>query len=222
MKKYKNMLAALLLTGAMLSLAACSHNGSAASSGNTEPPASADVQPSAPASTVPSDTAPESDSGGGAPSEPAQSSAADAAAVQQVKDLLELAKDGRVPGIPFAAHTSLIDDVNKAWGEADKQESAGKGMYATYSDKHAVFGFNKGSQIFDVRSSSSDLQGLTLQDIKAALGDPAGTTKNGDDQIYIYNANKQYQLKFIIPSSTGKVDHISVFSPEDSVNNMAG
>lgn len=45
---------------------------------------------------------------------------------------------------------------------------------------------------------------------------------NGNDKIYIYKVNDQFELKFVIPSSTGKVDHISVFSPEDSINNMAG
>ncbi|MNN94259.1 hypothetical protein D3C81_2128520 [compost metagenome] len=81
---------------------------------------------------------------------------------------------------------------------------------------------NKGSQIFDVRSSASDLQQLTLQEIEQTLGKPDNTTTNGGDKIYIYQAGEQYQLKFIIPESTGKVDHISVFSEQDSINNMAG
>ncbi|WP_411830550.1 YjgB family protein [Paenibacillus odorifer] len=136
--------------------------------------------------------------------------------------MLELAKKGKVPGVKYAAHTGLIDEVEADWGKPDQQESAGKGIYATYTDKHVVFGFNKGSLIFDVRSSDSALQKLTLKQIEATLGKPDATKVNGDDKIYTYQANDQYQLKFIIPSSTGTVDHISVFSEQDSFNNMAG
>ncbi|SDN71348.1 protein of unknown function [Paenibacillus sp. yr247] len=76
-------------------------------------------------------------------------------------------------------------------------------------------------QIFDVRSSDPTLQKLTLKEIEHTLGKPADTKLNGNDTIYIYMANEAFQLKFIIPKSTGKVDHISVFSPKDSVNSMA-
>ncbi|WP_274650957.1 YjgB family protein [Paenibacillus humicola] len=140
----------------------------------------------------------------------------------QLKELLASAKKGRIPGIPFAAHTNLIEDVQKSWGKADNTDAAGKGLYATYSKKHAVIGFNKGEQIFDVRSNDPKLQTLTLKQIEQTLGKPADITKNGDDSIYIYQANSDYQLKFIIPKSTGKVDHISVYAPKDSINNMAG
>ncbi len=95
-------------------------------------------------------------------------------------------------------------------------------MYATYTKRNVVIGFNKGSQIFDVRSNHPNLRSLTLQDIENALGKPTTVKTNGDDKIYIYKVNKQFELKFVIPNSTGKVDHISVFSPEDSMNNMSG
>jgi hypothetical protein len=140
-----------------------------------------------------------------------------------IKELMALAKTGKIPDVKFGAHTGMIDDVEKAWGEADKQDAAGKGFYRTYSKKHVVFGFNKGSQIFDVRSSDPSLQKLTLKEIENVLAKPDDITVNGDDTIYIYKANEQYQLKFVIPKSTGKVDHISVYSAEEAVaNNMAG
>lgn len=139
-----------------------------------------------------------------------------------LNELLELAKQGKVPGVEYAAHSGMIDEVEAAWGEPDLKESAGKGVYSTYSKKSVVFGFNKGMQIFDVRSSAPELQSLTLKQIEAVLGKPDATTVNGEDNIYIYQANKQYQLKFIIPESTGTVNHISVFSEQDSNNNMAG
>ncbi|WP_390621929.1 DUF4309 domain-containing protein [Paenibacillus thiaminolyticus] len=42
-------------------------------------------------------------------------------------------------------------------GEPDKDEFAGQGMYATYEKRHIVFGYNKGMQLFDVRSAACPL-----------------------------------------------------------------
>jgi hypothetical protein len=111
-----------------------------------------------------------------------------------IKELMTLAKQGKVPDVKYGAHTGMMDDVVKAWGDADKQEVAGKGLYATYNKKNVVFGFNKGEQIFDVRSSDPSLQSLTLKEIEHTLAKPANITVNGDDTIYIYKANAQYQL----------------------------
>ncbi|MDP7989075.1 YjgB family protein [Bacillus sp. MHSD_36] len=142
--------------------------------------------------------------------------------INYVKELFELAKEGKVPNVPFAAHTGDIEEIEKAWGKADKTEQAGNGMYATFTNKNVSFGFNKGSQVFDVRSYHAELKSITLQDIEKALGKSTAVKVNGEDTIYVYKVNNQFELKFIIPKSTGKVNHISVFSPEDSINKMAG
>ncbi|MDA1677857.1 MULTISPECIES: YjgB family protein [unclassified Bacillus cereus group] len=142
--------------------------------------------------------------------------------INHVKELFELAKEGKVPNVPFAAHTGDIEEIEKAWGKADKTEQAGNGMYATFTNKNVSFGFNKGSQVFDVRSYHAELKSITLQEIEKVLGKPASVKVNGEDKIYVYKVNNQFELKFIIPKSTGKVNHISVFSPEDSINKMAG
>jgi len=142
--------------------------------------------------------------------------------INHVKELFELAKEGKVPNVPFAAHTGDIEEIEKAWGKADKTEQAGNGMYATFTNKNVSFGFNKGSQVFDVRSYHAELKSITLQDIEKALGKPTSVKVNGEDKIYVYKVNNQFEMKFIIPESTGKVNHISVFSPEDSINKMAG
>nr|WP_239565824.1 YjgB family protein [Paenibacillus sacheonensis] len=136
--------------------------------------------------------------------------------------MLALAKEGKVEGIPFQAIKGLTEDVEKEWGKADKSDFAGKGIYATYAKKHAVIGYNKGSQIFDVRSDAPELQKLTLKQIETALGKAAKVTKNGTDSIYTYAASKTYELRFVIAAETGKVDHISVYAPSAAVNNMAG
>ncbi|MCZ8514315.1 DUF4309 domain-containing protein [Paenibacillus filicis] len=138
----------------------------------------------------------------------------------QIKRMLESAQSGKVEGIAFAAKTNVIDDVEKAWGQADKKDWTGSRLYAIYSKKNAAFGFNKGSQIIDVRSYDPKLHTLTLKQIEQTLGKPADTKVNGNDNIYIYQASDTFQLKFIIPKTTGYVDHISVFDTKDSVNYM--
>ncbi|MBO7748442.1 YjgB family protein [Paenibacillus sp. MWE-103] len=165
---------------------------------------------------------PSGNTGGGTSGNTSEPSGADGQTSAAIKAMLELAKDGKVKGIPFAADKGLIDDVEKDWGKSDKTDFAGKGLYATYAKKHAVIGFNKGSQIFDVRSDAPELRTLTLKQIEAALGKADQVTKNGTDTIYAYEANKTFELRFIIPADTGKVDHISVYAPADTINNMAG
>ena len=67
-----------------------------------------------------------------------------------------------------------------------------------------------------------ELQKLSLKQIEAALGKATKVTKSGSDTVYTYEANKTFELRFIISADTGKVDHISVYAPADTVNNMAG
>lgn len=183
------------------------------------------VEPSPTASAAPSTTPTTSSMPAATPSgnvnvKPVSSEAT--SVTKQIKDMLELAKSGKVAGIEFAAETKFFEDVEKAWGNADHKEAVGSSIYATYNKKNAVIGFNKGDQIIDIRSSDPKLQTLTLNQIEQALGKPVDTKANGDDMIYIYKASDMFQLKFIIPKSSGKVDHISVFDTKHSVNNMAG
>lgn len=146
----------------------------------------------------------------------------DDATAKELQAMLASAKEGKIEGIPFAADTGMIDDVEKAWGKSDHTESAGAGLYATYAKHDAVIGFNKGDQIFDVRSDADALHKLTLAQMEGALGKADRVTTNGGDSIYAYAAGKSFELRFIIPADTGKVDHISVYAPADAVNNMAG
>ncbi|MFC4810937.1 YjgB family protein [Paenibacillus sp. GCM10023250] len=245
----KRLAVAILLTGAML-LSACSHGGNAANESNNAsqndvtPPADSpntdtgtdtgtntnqgdadntgDVSNTGGDAAGSGSNAPSGNTGGGTSGSEPEPPSADSQTSATIKAMLELAKAGKVKGIPFAADTGLIDDVEKDWGKSDKTDFAGKGFYATYAKKHAVIGFNKGSQIFDVRSDAPELRTITLKQIEAALGKADGVTKNGTDTIYTYDANKTFELRFIIPAGTGKVDHISVYAPADTINNMAG
>ncbi|WP_308635707.1 YjgB family protein [Paenibacillus silvisoli] len=224
---------AALLTGAMM-LSACSNdnsandNDTASQHDNVTPPSNStntgDNQSDAGNGSSNGNTSnqPTDNTGNNTSDNTSPPSTDESQTTQEIKALLTLAKEGKVKGIPFAAHTGLIDDVEKEWGKSDKTDFAGKGNYATYAKKHAVIGFNKGSVIFDVRSEAAELQTLTLKEIEAALGKADKVTTNGNDNIYSYEANKTFELRFVIPSDTGKVHHISVYSPDDTRNNMAG
>jgi hypothetical protein len=69
-----------------------------------------------------------------------------------IPQIVSAAKTGMAPNIPFVAHKQSISDVKKVWGNPDNVAFAGSGYYATYSKKHAVFGYTKEGRIFDVRS----------------------------------------------------------------------
>jgi hypothetical protein len=222
--KSKALLYAIALAGA-LAMTACANNG-ANGEEPSQPPATATAteRPSSEPSASPVPTAtpePSASEQPDKPSEGTQQQASDKKA-EQLKKIRKLAREGRVPGLTYTVHSTLIDDVEKDWGEADRTDAAGKGIYATYEKHRAAIGYNKGSVVFDVRSYADDLKSLSLRDIEGTLGKADSVTENGEDEIYVYEVNDQYELKFVIPASKDRVDHISVFSPKDARNNMAG
>ncbi|ANY71099.1 hypothetical protein BBD42_30765 [Paenibacillus sp. BIHB 4019] len=212
----------------MLLLAACS------GAGNTAPAATSAVQSSTPDGQQQAGQTPDSQetSANGQETAPASSTdagqagqtahAGQASETPSIGQLVDLAKEGKIPEVKYAAHIALFDEIEQDWGKADSTEAAGKGIYAAYTKRGVTIGFNKGMKVFDMRSYAANLQQLSYIDIEKSLGKADETATNGDDQIYVYKVNDQYQLKFIIPKATGKVDHISVFSPQDAKNNMAG
>lgn len=90
-----------------------------------------------PPASVPSG---ESETSGVTKPEPEKSAAT---AVEEVEEMMKLAAEGRVAHSDFAVEHGLMDDVEKEWGEPDKDEFAGQGMYATYEKRHIVFGYNR-------------------------------------------------------------------------------
>lgn len=142
--------------------------------------------------------------------------------------MMELAKQGKVINCGFTAKTSTISDVEKVWGRADKTDyvATAKGSYSTYSKHNAVFGFNKGEQIFEIRSSDSQLMGITLATAKEVLGAPVYDAKSGGQEIIGYIANSSYKLELVFPQPTNDnpnpvIDHYNVLFPAATVNSMA-
>ncbi|GMA50982.1 hypothetical protein GCM10025857_23390 [Alicyclobacillus contaminans] len=144
------------------------------------------------------------------------------AAQSLVRESMQLAQRGEVIDVPFAV-TQDMGTVEAAWGKATSQSSAGAGQYASYGRHAVAFGFNKGEQIFDVRSYSSKLQAITKSDVQSVLGQPGETRETSDSVIYMYPAGADYQLLWVFPKtgSTNHVDHVSVFWPQGTINTMA-
>lgn len=150
----------------------------------------------------------------------------------QVKELLlnmkQLAEQGKVINSDFPVKTIVIEDVKSQWGEPEKTEyvAAAKGNYATYSNHAVVFGFNKGSQVFEVRSFDKQLKNISLAKTKEVLGTPAYDVKANGEEIIGYTAGQEFKIEFVFPlSATGDsssmLDHYLVLYPRGTVNSMA-
>ena len=143
-------------------------------------------------------------------------------------NMRQLAEQGKVINSTFPVKTTDIEDVKSKWGEPDKTEwvAAAKGNYATYSSYALAFGFNKGSQIFEVRSFDKQLQKLSLTKTKEVYGTPAYDVKVKGEEIIGYTAGKEYKMEFVFSMPTASnsnpmMNHYLVLYPRGTVNNMA-
>jgi peptidoglycan-N-acetylglucosamine deacetylase len=132
-----------------------------------------------------------------------------------VTHIFELAKSGKVQSIGFAAHINTFLEVEKHWGPPISIDKVENSYYAAYPSKNIVIGYNENKTIIDIRSYEKSLHKLTFSQIQGDLGEPTYTRLVNNDQIYGYKVNNQFELRFIIPKSKGKVDHISILSPSD-------
>lgn len=143
-------------------------------------------------------------------------------------NMKKLAEQGKVINCDFPAKTSVLEDVKKKWGEPDKIDwvPAAKGNYATYSSHVSVFGFNKGMQIFEVRSFDKQLQLLSLTMTKEVYGTPAYDVKVNGEEIIGYTAGQEFKIELVFPQPTNSnpdpmMDHYLVLYPQGTVNSMA-
>ncbi len=140
----------------------------------------------------------------------------------------QLAEKGKVINSDFAAKLTVIEDVEKKWGKPDSVDwvAAAKGNYAAYANHAMVFGFNKGSQIFEVRSFDKQLQKIALSQVKDSFGTPAYTATVGEEDIIGYTAGEEFKILLVFPKATSAnpdpaLDHYSVLYPQGTVNSMA-
>lgn len=139
-----------------------------------------------------------------------------------------LAKQGKIINCDFPAKSTVIEDVEKKWGKADKTDwvPKAKGTYATYSKYNVVFGFNKGSQIFEVRSFDSRLKQISLPMVKKDFGTPEYDVKSNGEEIIGYKVGQEFKILFVFAqpvkgSNDPLMDHYSVLYPKGTVNIMA-
>jgi len=143
-------------------------------------------------------------------------------------NIKSLAKQGKVINSEFTLKTTVIETVEKKLGKPDKIDwvPKAKGNYATYSKHKVVFGFNKGSQIFEIRSFDNNLRKISLSMVKKSFGVPAYDVKSNGQEIIGYTAGQEYKilLVFQIPTkgtTDPLIDHYSVLYPRGTVNMMA-
>ncbi|KYH28215.1 MULTISPECIES: YjgB family protein [Clostridium] len=145
-----------------------------------------------------------------------------------LSNIMELAKKGKVINCDFPAKTTTIEDIEKAWGKPNEMNwiAAAKGVYATYPKHNMAFGFNKGSQIFEVRSFDNKIKKIPLSKVKEVFGSPDYDVNVNNEEIIGYVANKDFKILLVFPKPTKEnpdplLDHYSVFYPRGTVNLMA-
>ncbi|TGE31010.1 YjgB family protein [Desulfosporosinus sp. Sb-LF] len=145
-----------------------------------------------------------------------------------LSNIMQLAQQGKVINCEFPANTTVIDDVKKKWGNPDRSDyvATANGTYDTYSKHNVAFGYNKGAQIFEVRSFESELKKLSLSQVKEVFGSPAYTTRANGEDIIGYTAGQEFKLLLVFPQATSTtadptLDHYSVLYPRGTVNSMA-
>ncbi|WP_434654649.1 YjgB family protein [Thermoanaerobacterium thermosaccharolyticum] len=155
-----------------------------------------------------------------------QSAASDTHNKDLIDEIVSLAKEGKVVNCDFVTGKTTIDDVEKVYGNPDKQDyiSSAKGIYTTFSSKGLVFGFNKGMQIFETRSFDPRLQVISRSDIENVLGKApyvAAISGTETQTVLGYTMNSDYKLEFVISNNTNHVDHVNILYPRATANLMA-
>ncbi|WML48526.1 M56 family metallopeptidase [Neobacillus sp. PS3-34] len=145
-----------------------------------------------------------------------------------LSSIMQLAKQGKIINSKFPVKTTVIEDVEKKLGNPDKADWVpnAKGNYAVFSKYNVVFGFNKGSQIFEARSFDEKLNELSLSMVKKVFGTPAYDVKSNGEEIIGYVANSEYKILLVFPMPSNSnpdpvMDHYSVLYPKGTFNNMS-
>jgi hypothetical protein len=151
------------------------------------------------------------------------------AAKSLLSSIKTLAVQGKVIDCDFAAQHNTIDDVINQWGKPDSSDyvASAKGTYATYNKYGLVFGYNKGEQIFEVRSLETQLSEITLSGLKATYGKPDYDDASAQGEIVGYISSTNFKLLFVFHKATAAapdpaLDHYSVLYPAGTANLMAG
>lgn len=146
-----------------------------------------------------------------------------------VKNITDSAKQGKIINCEFSAKAANIEDVQNKWGKADTSDyvEQAKGTYDSYTKHNAAFGYNKGGQIFEVRSFEKQLGGLTFSAVKKQFGKPGYDYKSSTEEELGYKLTADFKILFVfsLPTESNKnpvLKHYSIFYPAGTINSMAG
>ncbi len=140
-----------------------------------------------------------------------------------VEETFSLSKVGKVPNIPFVSGKTAWQEVNKKWGKSDSVTEAAKGRYEGYESHQSTIGY-AGKTVNDLRSYDSELQKISLNDIKKVGGEPDAIRyykdKTHNQMILVYHASTSTELLWVLSNTTEqepnpKVDHISLYTKID-------
>lgn len=140
--------------------------------------------------------------------------------VSIVSLLFELAEKGQTINTPFIIGETNIQKVRELWGAPERKSENGSAIYEEFLLNNVTVG-HQSEIVFDIRSSSTEIQQIHLEDIIAIKGEPDDIRSYKDDQvdqtILIYNVTEDFQMKWILPKPSKEnpnptVHHISVFT----------
>lgn len=222
----RKMIIITIMTIFMISITSCGYKKSSndnESNGSEPTQIEEDVSEDSSNNTPPKSTESNTDN-----SDETNTEKADNYKVDLLNNINNMAQSGMVINSEFKAKYDTIDKVNNAYGKQDTQNyvAEAKGVYYTFESKSLAFGFNKGDQIFEVRSFDKSLKELNLQDIISYFGEPQYEfISDLNEKIIGYVVNEDFKLLFVFSDSESEkaiLDHYSVFYPGGTVNNMAG
>ncbi|WP_042454653.1 beta-N-acetylhexosaminidase [Neobacillus dielmonensis] len=140
--------------------------------------------------------------------------------VKLVEETFSLSKVGKVPNISFVSGKTEWKEVNQEWGKSDHISETAKGRYEEYESHHATIGYADNT-VNDIRSYDSELQNISLNEIKKTGGEPDDIRyfkdSTHDQMILVYHATTSTDLLWVLPIKTKqepnpKVDHISLYT----------
>lgn len=139
-----------------------------------------------------------------------------------LQNQIKTARNGMTEGVPFESGKSLFEEVTKAWGEPTTKFSNGTN-YIEYAKNGVVeyaFAIGRGDRLYDVRTfvapnDTFKLADISFDEIIQVAGQPVSVSTSGNDKILNYKAGDN-TLKFVGPSSTEKLHHISIFNQKSS------
>lgn len=137
----------------------------------------------------------------------------------------QLAQQGWILNCDCRVGQDTIDKVTDKLGQPDQTNYApsAKGTYATFKSVDIVAGFNKGEQIFELRSTDTRLGAITLQDVESYFGQPDHAANSNGERYVSYKLTDEINLKFVFPDGETNpvLSHYNVLWPQGTANLMA-